>query len=352
VRIAFCVGCATMRRMDHRAWIYGFGAVLASFHLLGCGAREKREVSPAGRTPIAVQLDWFPEPEHGGFYQAAAKGWFEESRLDVTLLPGGPNANVHQKLATGEVQFGQSDSTNTLQAIAQGLPMINVAAVFQDDPSVLMLHRSNPVSRFEDLAGRTIMARPEWVFLSYLRKKYEIDFNVVPQSFGLGQFVADPGFIQQGFYIAEPFFLEKEGISPKFLYTWDAGYFAYVVLVANRDWAAARPEATRAFVAACIRGWRDYLTADPEPAHKRMRELNPKATPEYLEFSRSMIIKEQLVTGRGRGLENIGRITEERFAGQIGQLEELGVLKQGAVTVEQAMTVEYLPEDGSAAGMQ
>ncbi|MGH8021043.1 MAG: ABC transporter substrate-binding protein [Opitutaceae bacterium] len=327
--------------MDIRAGLAG--TVVVAFVMAGCGRPTQQAAATDGSTPVVVQLDWFAEPEHGGFFQAEARGWYREAGLDVTLLPGGPNANVHQKLATNQVQFGQSDSTNTLQAIAQGLPLINVAAVFQDDPSVLMLHKENPVSSFEELDGKTIMARPEWVFLSYLRKKYGIDFNVVPQSFGLGQFVADPSLIQQGFYIAEPFFLEKERVYPKFLHTWDAGYLAYVVVVGNRDWITAHPEATRAFVGASIRGWRDYLEGDPKPAHERMLELNDKATPEYLQFSRRMIIDEKLVTGREAGTENIGRITRDRFQNQIGQLEGLGVIPRGAVTVERAMDDSYLP---------
>src|SRR4051812_47541938 len=54
-------------------------------------------------TKITVQLDWVAEPEHGGFYQAKAKGFFKDAGLDVQIIPGGPNALVMQKLATGQV---------------------------------------------------------------------------------------------------------------------------------------------------------------------------------------------------------------------------------------------------------
>ena len=94
-------------------------------------------------------------------------------------------------MATGKADIGQSDSTNTLLAIAQGLPLVQIGAVFQNDPSVLMLHADNPVKRFEDLDGKTIMARPEWAFLPYLRNKYHINFNIIPQNFAVGNFIAD-----------------------------------------------------------------------------------------------------------------------------------------------------------------
>ena len=63
---------------------------------------------------ITVQLDWVAEPEHGGFYQALARGFFRDEGLDVTIVPGGPNAFVMPRVATGQADIGQADSTNTL----------------------------------------------------------------------------------------------------------------------------------------------------------------------------------------------------------------------------------------------
>ncbi len=294
---------------------------------------------------IIVQLDWVAEPEHGGFYQAQAKGFFREAGLEVTLIPGGPNAFVMQKLATGQADIGQSDSTNTLLAVNEGLPLIHIGAVFQNDPSVLMLHAENPVTRFEDLNGKTIMARPEWAFLPYLRKKYGIDFSIIPQNFSVANFIGDKNFIQQGFYIAEPYHIIKGGAKPpKFLYAWDAGFDAYTVLVANRPWAAQHPAQVRAFLKAYIRGWRDYTEGDPTPAHTLMKQVNPNNTDEFMAFSRQKIIEEHLVTGRQNpSPDQIGRISPGRFATQLHQLEDLGILPKGKLTVEQVMTTEYLP---------
>jgi NitT/TauT family transport system substrate-binding protein len=227
-------------------------------------------------------------------------------------------------------------------AIAEGLPLVNIAAVFQHDPSVLMLHEDNPISSFEELQGKTIMARPEWAFLAFLRQKYSIEFNVLPQNFGLAQFIADPGFIQQGFYIAEPFFIEKEGITPKYLYAWDSGFDAYTVIIGNRDFVDRFPEATRAFLRAYIRGYRSYLADDPKPAHDIMLRINPKATEEYLDYSRRMIISEKLATGPNGNTDAIGQISRERFATQIRQLEDLSIMKRGAVTVDQVMSDRFL----------
>lgn len=334
-----------------RAWTALAVSLLA---LSGCSRKETSAAqggaaaSTTAGAPfkIVVQLDWVPEPEHGGFYQAQAKGYFQEAGLDVTLIPGGANAFATQKVATGQAHIAQGDSTNTLLAIAQGLPLINIGAVFQNDPSVLMLHADNPVSRFEELNGKTIMARPEWAFLPYLRKKYKIDFNLIPQNFSVANFVGNKDFIQQGFYIAEPFFITQGGAKyPKFLYAWDAGFDAYTVLLANRPWAEKHPEQVKAFLNAYIRGWRDYLENDPAPAHALMKQANPNNTDEFMLFSRKMIIDEKLVVGRQNGgAGQIGRISPERFQTQLHQLEDLGILTPaGKLKVADVMTTDYLP---------
>lgn len=322
--------------------------------LAGCSQKDKPpaetsagSANAAQKFRITVQLDWIPEPEHGGFYQAQARGFFADEGLDVALLPGGPNANATQNVATGRADVAQGDSTNTLVVINnQDLPVIQIGAVFQNDPSVLMLHPENPITRFEELDGKTIMARPQWAFIPYLKKKYGIDFQLAPQNFSVATFVADKSTIQQGYYIAEPYHIMKMGgPRPKFLYAWDAGFDAYTVLLANRDWAARNKEHVRAFLRAYIRGWNDYLAGDPSPAHRLLKEANSNNTDEFMAFSRQMIIDEKLVTGRENGgPAQVGQISRERFATQIKQLEDLGIIKPpGRLSVDRVMTTEYLP---------
>jgi len=317
-------------------WLSPF--LLATLLIAAAGCSRKANT-------IVVQLDWVAEPEHGGFYQALAKGYFKAAGLDVAIVPGGPNGNVLQKVASAKAEIGQSDSTNAILAIAQSAPVINIGAVFQNDPSVLMLHAENPITRFEQLNGATIMARPEWAFLPYLRKKYGIDFKIVPQNFSVANFIVDKNFIQQGYYIAEPYHITKGGArEPKYLYAWDAGFDAYTVLIANQPWAAAHASQVRAFMQAYIHGWQDYLEGDPTPAHELMKKANPNNTDEFLAYSRAKIIAEKLVVGRQNGsVAQIGRISPARFQTQLNQLEELGILEKNRLKVEQVMTTAYLP---------
>lgn len=298
-------------------------------------------------TPIVVQLDWVAEPEHGGFYQAEARGFFREEGLDVTLVPGGPGAHVMPSVATGKAQIAQAGQIETLQQQAEGLPFVQFAAVFQDDPAGILVHADSSVRKFEDLNGKTIIARPGWPFLQFLEKKYGVKTNVIAQNFSVSAFLSNKDALQQGYYIAEPYHITTAGGKmPRFLATWDAGFRAYAVLITNRRFAREHAEDLRAFTRAYIRGWRDYLEGDPRPAHDAMKKANPNNTDEFMAFSRKMISGERLVTGRDSegGPNQIGRLDPARYTKLIAQLEELRLLPKGKLTAASTMTTEFLPK--------
>jgi len=314
----------------------------------GCGGEGQMDapgVDGSTLFPVVVQLDWVAEPEHGAFYTAEALGYFTAEGLDVELVQGGANANVLEQVATNRANFGQWDSTNAMIAIQEGLPIINIAAVFQHDPSVLMLHESNPVDGFADLDGKLIKARPEWAFLPYLKRTYGIDFRIVPQDFGLELLVADKTMIQQGYFIAEPFHASKQGARLKWLHVWDAGYDNCNTLIANRTFIDEHPEKTRAFLRAYYRGYKKYMEDDPGPAHRLMMEVNKQVTPAFLAWSRLMIREQKL----GRGDPERGGpgdylvLSRERMAAQIEMLEQLDILEPGKLSVDDVMTDEFLP---------
>lgn len=309
------------------------------FILSGCGGSTD-DSTGNGLFQVRVQLDWVAEPEHGAFYTAEALGYFLEEGLDVTLVQGGPNSLSINKVATGQADLGQADSTNVILAIEGGAPVINVASVFQNDPSVLMMQKDCPVEDWEGLQGMTVMVRPEWAFIPYLKKKYDIEFDIVPQNFELGRLMTDKTFVQQGFYIAEPFFVKQQGIDLKFLYAWDTGFDAYTTLFANKAFAYSHPEELKAFIRALKRGYRYYIEVDPQPAHDIMLEINSKASPEFLDFSRAMIIDAHLHKTDDSDYLTISR---ERYQTQLEQLMDLKIIEDGSLEVEQVMTDRYSP---------
>ncbi|MFX4662417.1 ABC transporter substrate-binding protein, partial [Acinetobacter baumannii] len=84
--------------------------------------------------------------------------------LDVTIVPGGPNVNNRALLIAGKLDFFMT--ANTLQsfdAVANKVPVVAVAAVFQKDPQVLITHPEFKVTKIEDLKPLTLFVSKEGI---------------------------------------------------------------------------------------------------------------------------------------------------------------------------------------------
>src|SRR3954470_416480 len=109
----------------------------------GCGRQATPptpvRIDPTLRKAI-LQTDWFPQAEHGGFYQALAKGFYAEAGLDVEILGGGPGAGIKLKVAGVDADFGLLRSDDLILAVSRDVPLVMVAADMQHDPLALMVH--------------------------------------------------------------------------------------------------------------------------------------------------------------------------------------------------------------------
>src|SRR5258708_5501546 len=76
--------------------------LLAGLFALGC----RHSSSETGLTKVTLQADWYPQPEHGGFYTALAKGDYKDEGLHVTIQPGGPYGSMEKQESVGLGQFG------------------------------------------------------------------------------------------------------------------------------------------------------------------------------------------------------------------------------------------------------
>src|SRR5580704_18025844 len=70
------------------------------------GCHTKKPDQANGLTPVSLQLDWYPQPEHGGFYTAQLLGYYKAEGLDVTLVPVPQYGSVAQQVASGKADFG------------------------------------------------------------------------------------------------------------------------------------------------------------------------------------------------------------------------------------------------------
>src|ERR1017187_7238697 len=135
---AFCLrilydSSMTSFRASRRTFIAGLGAAatgLPSTFAVG-QSHEK----------VTFGTSWVAQAEHGGYYQAFADGTYAKHGLDVTIIPGGPQANNRMQVMLGRIDFYMDANLNqAFSAVEQDIPTVVIATIFQKDPQVLIAH--------------------------------------------------------------------------------------------------------------------------------------------------------------------------------------------------------------------
>ncbi|MBV9873838.1 MAG: ABC transporter substrate-binding protein [Verrucomicrobia bacterium] len=289
---------------------------------------------------VSLQTDWYPQAEHGGFYNALVKGYYKEAGLDVTILPGGPNSSPTKLLMTGGADFGMDSSDHVLVADAEGLDIVAVGATMQQDPQAVMLHAEDPASRFEDLEGRTVAAVPGAIWFQYLIHKFGFkNTKEIPATFTVANFLHDPQYAQQIFVTSEPFYVQKEGQKTKVLLIKDTGYAPYRVFCCTRAYLNKNRDVVQRFVAASVRGWRDYIQ-DPAAANAEIAKCNPEMNKDQMEFSWKALKDGGFVYGADASGAATGKFEAQRWTDLYQILRDLNVITKD-IDPRQAYTLDF-----------
>ncbi|MGB8535728.1 MAG: ABC transporter substrate-binding protein [Acidobacteriaceae bacterium] len=324
----------TLRLRTFSACCLGICLVLS-----GC---EKQRTSN-GLTPVRLQTDWYPQPEHGGFYDAQIRGYYKEEGLDVTILPGGPYVNTAQQVSAGAVQFAMGSSDNTLESIGNGVPLVAVAATMQHDPQAIMVHQDSPVHSFQDLDGHAVAIRlGASTWFEYLVKRYQLrNVREIPATYSVANFLQDPAYIQQIFVTSEPFFARQAGAAVRALLISQAGYDPYRVFLTSRSFLQQHPEIVAKFVRASLRGWRDYLV-HPDDINAAIGKLNPAMSVAQMKFSYEGLRDQHFIAGDAANGADLGRFDPVRWTSMYQQLLDLKVItKPFDPTI--AYTMRFMP---------
>ena len=307
--------------------------VLVSFGLWAAAVTGQAQAQTLDK--VTFGTNWVAEGEHGGFYQALADGTYRKYGLDVTILPGGPNANNRMLLLVGKIDFFMS--ANTLQgfdAVTRDVPTIEVAAMFQKDPQVLLAHPGQGINKFTDLKNMTLFVSSEGVATYYQWLKADFGFKedqVKPYTFNPQPFLIDKKSAMQGYVTSEPFAVEKEGkFKPKIFLLADEGFSAYSTLIeTRRELVEKKPDVVQRFIDASIVGWYNYLYGNNAPANALIKAQNPEMTDELLAYSAAKM-KEYGIVDSGDTLTlGIGAMTDARMKDFFDKMVRAGVVKAG-----------------------
>jgi NitT/TauT family transport system substrate-binding protein len=303
----------------------------------GSGCRGGAPATVNGLTPVRLQLDWYPQPEHGGFFEAQLNGYYKAEGLEVTLMPLPQYGSTGQLVMNGKAEFGLGTSDQVLEWNSNGLPLQAVAATMQHDPQAIMVHKDSPIHDFKDLEGHTIAAQTGATWLKYVTTRYGLkSVKQISSTRSVANFLADPNYVQQIFITSEPFFVKQAGAEARTILISSSGYDPYRVQFTTREYSEQHADVVQRFVRATIHGWQDYLK-DPGPVNKYLLTLNPALNPAQEAYTEQALRDGGFI---GDGAQT-GQMTAARWQASYDQLRTMGILRN-AFDPGQAYSLKFV----------
>ena len=297
---------------------------------------------------VSYGTNWLAEGEHGGFYQAVADGTYAKAGLDVTIVQGGPQAANEALLISGKIDFYMGGQFSLYDDIKQGIPVINVAALFQKDPQILMTHKGVGMDTFADIAKADTIFMGKDIFVTdfvWMKANFPgfHDEQYKPYTFNPAPFIADKMSAQQGYLTSEPLAVKNaSGEEPNVFLFADAGYAPYSTTIeTTTKLVKDNPDLVQRFVDASITGWYNYLYGDNKAANDLIKKDNPEMTDEQLAFTLKAMKDHGILVSGEAETKGIGCMTDARQKAFYDTMVGLKII-DASVDYKAAFTTQFV----------
>ena len=261
------------------------GVLVAALALTACG--EKHDTltpTAADAQRLNLMLDWFPNADHVGLYEALANGDFTKAGLDVHIRVPTDPATPLQLLAAGKVDVAVSYEPEVLLARDQGQPLVAIGAIVQRPLTAIVSLGSEHITKPSQLRGKRVGDAGIPYQRAYLSailqhagvpassvKEVNVGDNLVPAMLS-GQVEATLG----AYWNYEAIQLRQLGKRPNVIHVENAGVPDYdeLVLVTTENDIANKNNELRRFVQALGRGYA-AVRADPQAGVDALVTANP-----------------------------------------------------------------------------
>lgn len=280
-----------------------------------CGVTASVGASAADK--VTVQLKWLPQAQFAGYYVAQSKGYYKAEGLDVTIKPGGPDISPVQVIAGNGADVVVNWMPDALAAREAGVPLVNIAQVFNQSGLMLTCKKASGVASPKDFKGKTLgvwYGGNEYPFLNWMAKLgyKDADIKILKQGFNVDPLlqnqaacistmiyneywqVVDAGVKESDLVT---FFYEKEGVA-----SLEDGLYVLESKLKDPAFVARMGK----FLKATFKGWNDAVK-NPAEAAKIVVAAD---------MSGSATVKVQQ-----RQMENVAKLITTAGTAKIGYLE-------------------------------
>jgi NitT/TauT family transport system substrate-binding protein len=239
-------------------------------------------------TQVRLPLGYIPDIQFAPLYVAVQKGYFHEAGIQVTF-DYSMETDITALVGANQIQFGVVSGEQVLLARAQGLPVVYVAAWYQQYPVSVVAKSDQNIHTPADLRGKTI-GLPGLYGANYigLRALLHVgglrESDVKLDSINYTQVEALATGRDQAVSVYtnnEPIQLRAQGYDLAELRVGDYIQLASNGLITNEKTISENPDLVRRMVKAFLQGLSDTIT-DPAGAYEiskvfveNLTQLNP-----------------------------------------------------------------------------
>jgi putative hydroxymethylpyrimidine transport system substrate-binding protein len=264
-------------------------AALAALLLAACGAkRDQIEPVSAHAQNVTMMLDWFPNADHVGIYEAMANGDMKAAGINLHVeTPPSPNAPL-SLVEAGKVDVAVSYEPEVMLARDHKQTVLSIAALVQQPLTSLISVGSEHITSASQLRGKTVgtagipyqtayldtMLQHSGVPVSSVHQ-VNVGANLVPAML-TGRVDATLG----GYWNYEAIQLRQAHKKPNVIPVSSGGVPTYdeLVLVTTEKYFAGHVSLLRGLVQAIARGYY-AVRANPAQGISALDSANPSLDP-------------------------------------------------------------------------
>ena len=312
--------------------------------VLSACSRPPSTSAPEEVTKIRLPMGYIPNIQFAPLYVAIEKGYFREAGLEVEADYKFETDGV-ALVGAGDLPFAVVSGEQVLLARAQGLPVVYVAAWYQQYPVSVVARSELGVLIPQDLKGRRIglpgLFGANYVGLRALLSEAEMsESDVTLDSIGFNQvelLAAGNQDIVVGYTANEPIQLRARGIAVTEIRVADYVQLASNGILANETVVAENPGLVRAFVGAFLEGLADAI-ADPREAY----ELSAAHIPNLADLDQDIQMQVLETSIEQWRAERLGYSDPQAWENMQAVLLEAGLIAD-EMDLSRAFTNEFVP---------
>jgi NitT/TauT family transport system substrate-binding protein len=231
------------------------------------------------QTPIKFQLDWRFEGPAALFLAPAAKGYFKEAKLDVTIDAGNGSGGTVTRVASGTYDMGFADLAALMEFHANNPDAANkpvaVMMVYNNTPAAVLSLKKNGIAKPADLVGKKLGApvfdagRRGFPIFAKANNLSAVTWTSMDPPLRETMLVRGDVDAITGFSFTSLLNLEARGIKTEEIvvlpYASHGVKLYGNVIIASPKLLKENPEAVKAFLRAFARGAKEVM-ANPDPS--------------------------------------------------------------------------------------